>query len=232
MDRKYIDDHHIVARYLADQLPEEERAAFEAACLRHPDLVQEMEAAARLKLGLRRLHAKGEFAVDLPRQHWYSRRSAYVAAAAVVLLSVGTVRTAMRLPELQPVLAVNPSALQTLLGSPRTVVDTYPLLRTRRGTRYDLEIAQPLRGQMVEWRVLPEYVASPARYRMTLALLSDTAATQKIAELNNLEPAADGYVPVFVNGARLGRGRYELVLSSGTANGAGAARSRFLIRVR
>ena len=47
MDRKFIDDHHIVARYLADQLPDTLREEFEAYYLEHPEVVQELEATAR-----------------------------------------------------------------------------------------------------------------------------------------------------------------------------------------
>ena len=60
MDRKYIDDHHVVARYLADHLTDDERQAFEAYYLEHPEAVKEMEAVARFKAGLHHLQQSGE----------------------------------------------------------------------------------------------------------------------------------------------------------------------------
>lgn len=51
MDCKYIEDHHIVARYLADRLSDAERQSFEAYYLANPDVVQDMQAVARLKVG-------------------------------------------------------------------------------------------------------------------------------------------------------------------------------------
>ncbi len=49
MDRKQIDDEHIVARYLADQLTPAEAEAFEAYYTQHPRMVREIEYALRLK---------------------------------------------------------------------------------------------------------------------------------------------------------------------------------------
>ncbi len=52
MDRKQIEDEHIVARYLADQLSPAEAEAFEAYYTQHPSMVREIEYALRLKEGL------------------------------------------------------------------------------------------------------------------------------------------------------------------------------------
>ena len=60
MDRKYIDDQHIVARYLADQLPAAQREEFESYYLQHPEMVEELEAAARFKVGLMLLRDAGQ----------------------------------------------------------------------------------------------------------------------------------------------------------------------------
>ena len=62
MDRKHIDDQHIVARYLADQLSDSEREAFEAFCAKNPEMFRELEATARFKGGLARLAESGELA--------------------------------------------------------------------------------------------------------------------------------------------------------------------------
>lgn len=231
MDRKYIDDHHIVARYLAEQLPEEQRTAFEAYCLQHPDVVREMEAVARVKVGLMSLRRTGALDTAVRRQPRYWPRS-YVAIAAGVVLSIGVLRIAARLPEVQPLLAPGPSTMQTLWGRPVPVANTYVLLRTRRGTRYDVEIAEPARSEVIELRVLPEYVASSARYRVTLALLTDGGGAQKIGEMAGLQPEDDGYVAIFVNGARIKAGRYELLLFADTASATDVPRSKFVIRVR
>ena len=86
MDRQYIDDHHIVARYLADRLPEPEREAFETYYLEHPEIVREIEAAARFKSGLAQLRDSGELAVLLKPAPWYARWQYLALAAAATVI--------------------------------------------------------------------------------------------------------------------------------------------------
>src|ERR1043165_5298786 len=88
MDRRYIDDHHVVARYLADRLTDEEREAFEAYFPEHPDVVQELEAAARFKVGLMQLRDTGELTQLLqpaPRRQTWQYLAAAAAVAALVI---------------------------------------------------------------------------------------------------------------------------------------------------
>ncbi len=73
MDRQYIDDHHIVARYLADQLAEAEREAFEVYYLEHPEMLREIEATARFKAGLAQLQASGDLAALMKPTPWYAQ---------------------------------------------------------------------------------------------------------------------------------------------------------------
>jgi hypothetical protein len=60
MDVKHIDDHHLIERYLAEDLSASECEAFEAYYREHPEIVREMEAVARFKAGLNDLHRVGE----------------------------------------------------------------------------------------------------------------------------------------------------------------------------
>src|SRR5688572_21034668 len=104
MDRRYIDDHHVVARYLADRVTEEERSAFEAYYLEHPEVVQELEAAARFKTGLMRLRETGELD-DLMQAKAGGFRWPYLAAAAAIaFLVLGAFFALTRPPETQPLL--------------------------------------------------------------------------------------------------------------------------------
>ena len=52
---RFKDDPTMASRYLADQLSDSEREAFEASLLRNPDVARELEATARMKVGLGRL---------------------------------------------------------------------------------------------------------------------------------------------------------------------------------
>jgi hypothetical protein len=226
MDRKYIDDHHIVARYLADQLGDAERIAFEAYYVEHPDVLQDMEAAARLKVGLAQLRDHGALDRLLEPQPWY-RDQRFFAAAAVAAIAVGVGLYVMGSPSLQPALVASSDVLHTWRGTPLPLASSHMVLRTRSAS-FDAEIELPGSAQAIELRVLPEYEAQPPRYRMTLEAIADDDSLSAVAEIAGLAPAEDGFVPVFVNTARIRPGRYQLTLTGDeAAPGASAFQLRF-----
>src|SRR4026208_2063020 len=117
MDRRYIDDNHVVAGYLADRLTDDEREAFEAYYLEHPDVVQELEAAARFKVGLMKLRDTGELPKLLQRDQRL-QCPYFAAAAAVAALVIGAFVIIDRTPERHPILAATVEALRGPNGSP------------------------------------------------------------------------------------------------------------------
>jgi hypothetical protein len=231
MDRKYIDEHHLVARYLADQLPDAEREAFEAYYVEHPDVLAEMEAAARFKLGLLQLERAGELQRLLQPTPWSRGPRFLAAAAAIAMLAIGLAFFQMRGPTRQPLLVAASSSLVDRLGRPLHVASSHTLLRTR-STSYDAEIELPPSAQVIELKVLPESPARPARYRLVLGSIDDDDSMHEIATLTSLRPDEHGLVPVYLNAARLQRGRYRLVLSGDLDTSAANERSVFLLRVR
>lgn len=54
MDRKYIENEHVVDRYLAGELTVREAREFEKYCLEHPDFLNELPIPVRLKTRLAR----------------------------------------------------------------------------------------------------------------------------------------------------------------------------------
>ena len=230
MDRTYIDDHHIVARYLADQLPDDEREAFEAYYLEHPDVVREMEAAARFKIGLQRLRDSGELDELLSTRPWY-RQPRYLAAAAVAVMAIGIVLFLGRTASRQPLLVASSALLHDSSGNPWPIASRHMIVRTRTMS-YDAEIDIPEAAQTIELRVLPEYEAQPPRYRVRLSSIVDNAQLQQVAEIAGLAPADDGFVSVFLNGAQLEPGRYQLALSGDEGTSTKNEESSFLIRMR
>lgn len=222
MDRQYIDDHHIVARYLADQLPEPEREAFEAYYLEHPDMVREIEATARFKVGLAQLRDSGELAALLKPTPWYARRL-YLAVAAAAIVIIGMVfyiRTAT-----PPLMAANVAAL----AGPSTIASSHIVLR-RRGSPLDAEVTLPRGGEAIELRVLPEFVATDARYRVSLARI-DADSREQISAIDHLPAGDDGMVTIYLNAPRIAPGDYEVTIASDQATAADQT-SRFHIRVR
>jgi hypothetical protein len=86
--QKYLDDHDVIERYLADQLSEAEREGFEAHFMQHPEIVQQMNRVARFKSALMDLDAAGRLQPLLmpkPARHW---RLVLVILAALAALSL------------------------------------------------------------------------------------------------------------------------------------------------
>lgn len=221
MDRQYIDDHHIVARYLADQLTEDERAAFEAYFLEHPEILREIEATARFKAGLAQLQASGELAALMKPAPWYTQWR-YLAVAAVVILIIGVVFYVPR--PTRPVMAATLAALD----GPTTIGGSYTVLR-RRGSPFDAEITLSALGAPIELRVLPEFAAPGASYRIALARVDDDKK-ERLAEIDDLSASADGMVAVYLDGRGFAPGDYEVTIANDAAADSDQT-SRFLIRV-
>jgi hypothetical protein len=230
MDRRYIDDHHVVARYLANRLTDEEHEAFEAYYLEHPDMVQEMEAAARFKVGLMTLRDTGELK-QLLQQEKRPRWQYLAAAAAVAALTVGTFLVIDRTPDSHPILAASFADLLHADGGPPTLVRQYAILRTR-GSAVDADITLPAPGSALELRVLPEFAARPERYRVQLFRMSADDSMQSVAELGALAPEPDNFVSVFVDGARLQPGQYRLTIAGDPDTDARDKESAFILRMR
>ena len=87
MDRKQIEDEHIVARYLADQLSPAEVLEFEAYYTQHPTMVREIEYALRLKEGLATLRDRKELdALMKARRARWAMPLSIAAAIAVAII--------------------------------------------------------------------------------------------------------------------------------------------------
>jgi hypothetical protein len=227
MDRRYIDDHHIVERYLADQLTDAEREAFETYYIEHVDAVRDLEATARLKVGLMQLRDAGELTPLLqpPAPKWWQRPLAAIAAIAIVTVAIST----FLLPQPAPVMVSSASSLVNRRGNALPVAATYTILRTR-GSAYDAKVILPNTAHALVLRVLPERVAQPSRYRIVLSRVDDDEV-HELAALAGLAPAEDGFIAAALNSERLKAGRYQISLSGdGDTTGATEA-SIFLINV-
>jgi hypothetical protein len=232
MDRNYIDEHHIVARYLADRLSDAEREAFEAYYLEHPDVVQDMEAVARLKVGLARLQESGELGKSLAATR-FPRNYYFAAAAAVVIAAVALLFLYVREPLQQhPLLAASAAILLDKSGAPVTVTATHLVLRTRSSAAYDIEITVDDSPQAIELRVLPEVEADPARYRVEIFSEPAGGEPQSLAAVGNLAPNAEGFVPVFLDASRLAAGTYILTIAGETGTSAADSRSDFVLSAK
>jgi hypothetical protein len=231
MDRRYIDEHHVIARYLADRMTDDERSEFETYYVDHPEVVEEMEAAARFKVGLMRLRDTGELASLLRSKPRYLQWQFLAAAAVVIVLVLGWLYEFSRPAHTQsPLIAATLEAMRTAKGSTPSRVGVYAILRTRSGS-VDAEIAPSEPGQAVELRVLPEFTAEPARYRVQLSRMDADDSLEFVAGIGGLVPAPDRFVSVFLSGARLKPGQYQLAIRGETNTDAQDKESVFVVRV-
>lgn len=211
MDRRYIDENHIVARYLADRLSDEERTAFEAYYLQHPEIVKEMESAARFKGGLMLLQDKGELGDILnapPRSH-SSRWVAAAAGIAAIALVAGFLVSRERV---RPLLVAAPTMLRADDGTALAITETYQLLRTR-STTADAVVLLPATAQAIELEILPETEAAAASYQVALSRI-EGSEEKRIAQVERLSPNESGFVEVFLDSRGVQPGRYVVELTT------------------
>ena len=89
MDRQYIRDHEVIERYLSGALTADEEQAFEEAYLGDSEILDQLQAAERLREGIKELDGAGRIERLRPRPQWQRMlASPRYAAAASVLLAV------------------------------------------------------------------------------------------------------------------------------------------------
>jgi hypothetical protein len=218
VDRQYIDDQHIVARYLADQLSDAEREAFEAYCRMNSAMYQELEAAARFKAGLAMLAEDGSLeslvaAGRTPQSSWALRRAAAIGG---LLIGAG-VMLAWALALRAPVMGSTASSVSGRFGDQLHASESYTIVRRREPIEVDMTIKAPKSSEAIWLRVLPDERGATA-YESTLSMLAGNEP-KIIGKAKNLAAAKDGFVSVFIRSASLPSGRYSLVISPEPSTG-------------
>jgi hypothetical protein len=229
-----IDDPTRAGRYLAGQLPEADSAAYEAHFAADPEALAELEATARLKIGLQRLRSNGELSELIagggpgPASRTWVLAMAAGIAAAVIGLSLWFPRSG---PITSPVLASAASVFKDHKGHGLSVVATAPMFRTR-ADKYDAVIQLPAARGAIRLRVLPSNPSDTARYQASLARIKDDNTAEPGVTLSDLQPSADdGFVDVYADSARLTPGRYQLILTRETGGAGNGDSDTFVIKV-
>jgi len=230
-----IDDPTRASRYLAGQLSDAECEAYEARFAADPDALAELEATARLKIGLQRLRRNGELPELLagsgalaPNRAWMLAMAAGIAAV-VIGMSLWFPRSGpITAP---PVLASAASVFKDHNGHSLSVMATAPLFRTR-AQKYDAVIELPRERGAIKLRVLPSSPAQAAHYQAALSRLADDDTAQRAVTVTDLTPSADdGFVDVYADSALLQPGRYRLILTPETGGPGSSESDTFVIKV-
>ncbi|MEJ0038767.1 MAG: hypothetical protein WDO68_22275 [Gammaproteobacteria bacterium] len=222
-----LDEFETANRYLAGRLNDAECAAFETRLVQDPQLVRDLEAIARFKVGLQVLHSRGELDEATRAPRWSYRLLA--VAAAVAILAFGTLMFRnVFAPSVPSLLAAVPAALTDRQGNVLPSAGTFTVLRSR-ATTADAVIELPPPGHAIEVRVLPESPSQEDGYNVSWWRQPRGAVAEKLGSLGHVSAAADGFLVVFLDTTRLTPGEYLLVVSPTNAGDPSAGRDVFRI---
>lgn len=220
------DDPGLANRYLAGQLSPAELQAYEQHLLENPDAVRELEATARMKVGLANLRDTGQLQKLMqPRIAARFLWPTLAAAAALIVIAVGLWRGADVPRDTTP--ATTEEQLVDSSGKPLVVDAHYALLDTQ-STEYDAVVQLPPVARAIELRVRPG--ASTPPHSVALSRIYADGSETVLTGAVQLKTAADGSVHLYVDSSRLEAGSYLLVVTS-TGDDSAASTSAFRIRV-
>lgn len=219
-------DPTLANRFLTHQLSQAERALVEAELRSNPDFIDDLEAAARFKIGLQKLREAGELDSLLVPRH--TRRPSPLrglafAVAAMALVVVGAVL--VRLAAAPVMIAASIEELAPGQAASLPLSRTYSVMR-RRTLADRVSIQRPATRQALKLRILPQPEIQPP-YRISIATVEAQAGAAPLGTAVVESADGDGLVTVFVDSARLAPGSYVLVISQ--AAGSAAARGATLM---
>jgi anti-sigma-K factor RskA len=226
-------DPMVLNRYLADQLSASEREEFERRMVESPDVLQEVEAVARLKVGLFTLRKSGDLDTIIAAQRRAPQTNWFALAATVAAVAIGIVVWRGESTTASPILTASLSALVDDRGAALPLVGRHAVLSTRADGDYDAIIESPQKAGALELRVLPDTTAggADARYRVQLTRVLDDGTLVPVAEVGDLPAQEDGFVTLFASSQMLTAGKYRLAIAN-EAGGAAAGEDVFALRVR
>jgi hypothetical protein len=197
MNRQYIHDHQVIERYLRGALTPDEEQAFEEAYLGDPEILDELQAAERLREGVKELDAAGRLKRARPQPRWLQALvSPQYAAAASVLLAVSVVLSTTLYRENQSLREQSVS-----MNSLARVV----VLESVRGGNAS-EIPAPAEDELIVLR-LDAGLADYDTYRAVL-VRSGGDELEAIWSRADVQPV-DGWIQIGLPGRALRPGSYE-----------------------
>lgn len=216
MDARQIAERHVVERYLASQLTEEEAESFEAYVEAHPEVTREIELAARMKSGLATLRHRG----DLPQLTTTPARRRF-GALALISASAAAVAVAVVLL-IQQGGTIDADFLLASNVQNRPVFASIALTRTR-GESED-SLPRPAADTVTELVVVPDPAIPSPVYSVELIRIGTPTP---IASLPLVSASADGKLHLFVQAEALEPGSYLVRIT-----GKDDAPAEFLLRVK
>jgi hypothetical protein len=223
-------DPTLPSRYLANQLTEAERIEYEALLSRSVESLAELEATARLKVGLKKLADEGELPAlqqDAPR----ARRSYLLPlAASVAAIYVGVALWRSIGPPTIPLFSASAGSFLGRDGHTLPLVAATEIFRRRSGAA-DASIELSDSRGILEWHWAAPQGATPERYDVVLTT-SDGKPPQVVGEIKGLRADENGVVRWYVDSAGLVTDSYKLKISEESSTAQPGKAETFSIRVR
>lgn len=209
MDRQYIRDHEVIERYLSGALTANEEQAFEEAYLGDPELLDQVQAAERLREGIKELDGAGRLERARPPARWRQwLASPQYAVAASVLLAVSLGFSTVLYRD-------NGRLRETTFSSPSPLTRLIPLVSTRGASQNT--IPAPSADEWIVFQ-LDAGVTRYESYRAALVRRADEGSSE-IWSNSNLTPVRDE-IAVGLPGRSLRPGEYEVRLEGRAGDGA------------
>ena len=198
MDRQYIRDNGVIERYLKGALTADEEQAFEEAYVGDSELLDQLQAAERLRDGIKGLDS-GDLERSRPR--WQTFASPRYAMAATVLLAVSLGFSTVLYNENQ---VLREGASQTPL------ITRFVALDSVRGANVP-EIVAPERDELITLMIDPGTVAYDT-YRAVITRRDGERSEQVWGRADLVSEFNGTTIPVSVQGRVLRPGTHEAKL--------------------
>jgi hypothetical protein len=207
-DRKFIEDHHLVERYLEGQLPFKGARDLENWCRAHPEYLNELKLSERAQASLKLLEASSS-PVDLrePKAPWWKTIHVLIGLGAIAFLSLLAFW----------VLLGKYVFLRGELDDTRTLMSRGSLVQpaTTREMRLTPDRAPGIgRARIVVSRNAPQLVdlhvdLAYTNKQMEFRMFVDKEDQGRALVLNNLLKDSNGELRMTLNSTGLGAGIYK-----------------------
>jgi hypothetical protein len=200
MDRQYIREHQVIERYLSGTLTADEEQGFEEAYLGDAELLDQLQAAERLRDGIKGLDSAGDLERSRPRWRQTFASPRY-AMAATVLLAVSLGFSSV---------LYNENQVLREGGSSTPLATRFVRLESVRGGSVS-EIAAPEQDELITL-MLDAGVVAYDTYRAVITR-RDGERSEEIWSRADLPPQLNGTtIAVSMQGSMLRPGTYEAKL--------------------
>jgi len=205
-------DPTLTNRYLAGQLTPDEERAYELRLTTDPQALRELEATARLKVGLAQRELEALLYAPISRQasSWLRPVPLLALAAALAVVVVG-VQTWRHSQPTAALLASRISELPLRTGAATSPALVVTVLRLRSADS-DATAALPTTAGPLQLRILPDTPSDARGFRVTLSRTNADGTSTDVASGGPFVAAGDGFITLYVDSARLSPGTWWLAL--------------------